>query len=146
VFYGTYQHAIDAKGRTSLPARFREVLSAKGEPKVFLMPSPGMKALRAVPLSMWRMVEEQLAKVSPFDLKKQQMILRFISPAHEVDLDVHGRVLVPPNLRAYAGLEKEVVWAGAIRDVTLWDRGTWEAQQATPMAAEEIVDPFAGLA
>jgi MraZ protein len=144
VFIGTFQHAIDAKGRTSLPARFREVLAAAGEPKVFLMPAPGMRALRAVPLSMWRRVEEGLANVSPFDLKKQQMILRFIATAHEVDLDVHGRVLVPPSLRAYAGLQKDVVWSGMVRDMTLWDRGTWEAQQAVELAPEEIVDPFGG--
>jgi MraZ protein len=143
LFIGTFQHAIDAKGRTSLPAKFREVLAAAGEPKVFLMPSPGMKALRAVPLSMWRRVEEQLAGVSPFDLKKQNMILRFISTAHEVDLDVHGRVLVPPALRSYAGLEKDVVWSGMVRDMTLWDRATWEAKQAVELGPEEIVDPFA---
>jgi MraZ protein len=143
VFYGTFQHAVDAKGRTSLPAKFREALVAAGEPKVFLIQAPGMKALRAMPLSVWKRLEEKVLQASPFDLKVQRNILRFVSTAHEVDLDVHGRVLVPPGLRNYAGLDKDVVWTGMGRDMCLWDKAQWEASQAEELAADDVIDFFA---
>jgi MraZ protein len=142
VFYGTFHHAIDAKGRTSLPARFREALAAAGEPKVFLIQAPGMKALRALPLSEWKKLEERVVRASPFDLKLQRFILRYVSSAQEIDLDEHGRVLVPSQLRGYAALQKDVVWTGMGRDMCLWDKGTFEAQLAEEMAPEDVIDVF----
>jgi MraZ protein len=130
------------KGRTSLPARFREAMVAAAEPKLFLIQAPGLKALRALPLSVWKRLEEKVLQASPFDLRMQKNILKFVSTAQEVDLDVHGRVLVPPPLRGYAGLEKDVVWTGMGRDMCLWDKAAWEAKQAEEMAPEEIIDLF----
>ncbi len=143
MFYGTFQHAIDAKGRTSLPARFREALASAGEPKVFLIQAPGLKALRALPHSQWKKLEERVLQISPFDLKAQRNILRFVSTAQEVDLDVHGRILVPPPLRQYAGLEKDVVWSGMGRDMCLWDKAAWEASLAEDLPADQVIDFFA---
>jgi len=143
VFYGTFQHAIDAKGRTSLPARFREVLASAGEPKVFLIQAPGMKALRALPLSQWKRLEEKVLQMSPFDLKAQRNILRFVSTAQEVDLDVHGRILVPPALRSFAGLQKDVVWSGMGRDMCLWDKAAYESNLAEELPADQVIDLFA---
>ena len=144
MFYGTFNHAIDAKGRTSLPARFREALAAAGEPKVFLIQAAGMKALRALPLSEWKKLEERVLKVSPFDQRGQKNILRYISSAQEIDLDEHGRVLVPAQLRSYAGLLKDVVWTGMGRDMCLWDKARFEEQQAEEMAPDDAIDFFQG--
>ncbi|HEX7624299.1 MAG TPA: division/cell wall cluster transcriptional repressor MraZ [Anaeromyxobacteraceae bacterium] len=144
MFYGTFNHAIDAKGRTSLPARFREALAAAGEPKVFLIQAAGIKALRALPLSEWKKLEERVLKVSPFDQRGQKNILRYISSAQEIDLDEHGRVLVPAQLRSYAGLQKDVVWTGMGRDMCLWDKARFEEQQAEEMAPDDAIDFFQG--
>ena len=143
MFYGTFHHSIDAKGRTSLPARFREVLASAGEPKVFLIQAPGMKALRALPLSQWKRLEEKVLQMSPFDLKAQRNILRFVSTAQEVDLDVHGRILVPPALRSFAGLQKDVVWSGMGRDMCLWDKAAYEENLAEELPADQVIDLFA---
>ena len=144
MFSGVFQHSIDAKGRTSLPARFREALAAAGEPKVFLIQAAGMKALRALPLSEWKKLEERVLKVSPFDQRGQKNILRYISSAQEIDLDEHGRVLVPAQLRSYAGLQKDVVWTGMGRDMCLWDKARFEEQQAEEMAPDDAIDFFQG--
>ena len=145
VFYGTFHHAIDAKGRTSLPARFRDALAAAGEPKLFLIQAPGMKALRALPYSLWQKLEERVLQASPFDLKVQRNILRFVASAQEIDLDEHGRVLVPGSLRAYASLQKDVVWTGMGRDMCLWDRALYEQETAEEMAPEDVIDFFKGV-
>jgi MraZ protein len=142
VFFGTFTHAIDAKGRTSLPVRFREALAAAGEPKIVLTQYPHWRAVQALPLSEWKRLEEKLMQASPLDLRAQKNILRFYSTAHEVDLDPHGRVLVPPSLREYAGLSKDVVWAGMGRHIQLFDKATYDAQMSSELGQDEVVDFF----
>jgi MraZ protein len=142
VFFGTFTHAIDAKGRTSLPAKFREALAAAGEPKIVLAQYPHWRAVQALPLSEWKRLEEKLMQASPLDLRAQRNILRFYSTAHEVDLDPHGRVLVPPSLREYANLVKDVVWAGMGRHIQLFDKATYDAQMSSELGQDEVVDFF----
>lgn len=142
MFFGTFTHAIDAKGRTSLPAKFREALAAAGEPKIVLAQYPHWRAVQALPLSEWKRLEEKLMQASPLDLRAQRNILRFYSTAHEVDLDPHGRVLVPPSLREYANLVKDVVWAGMGRHIQLFDKATYDAQMSSELGQDEVVDFF----
>jgi MraZ protein len=96
VFFGTFQHAIDAKGRTSLPSKLRELLAAAGEAKIVLIRYPHWRSVQVLPLSVWKELAEKVMASSPLDLRAQRDILRFYSTAQEVDLDPHGRVLVPP--------------------------------------------------
>jgi MraZ protein len=142
VFFGTFNHAIDAKGRTSLPAKFREALAAAGEPRIVLMQYPHWRALLAVPQSVWNELVKKVMAASPLDARWQRNVLKFVSSAHEVDLDVHGRVLVPPPLRAWAGLEKEVVWVGMGPVVHLYDKVQYEEQMAAEIPPGEVVDLF----
>jgi MraZ protein len=142
VFFGTFHHAIDGKGRTSLPVKFREALASQGEAKIVLTQYPHWRAVQALPHSVWKELERKVLEASPLDSKAQRNILRFYSTAHEVDLDVHGRVLVPPALREWAGLTKEVVWVGMGRTVHLFDKGTYEAKMSEELGAEEVVDFF----
>lgn len=142
MFFGTFQHSIDAKGRTSLPARFRETLSAAGESKLVLTQYPHWRAVQALPHSVWKELEKKVLETSPLDARAQRNILRFYSSAHEVDLDVHGRVLVPPTLREHAGLAKEVVWVGMGRTIQLFDRAAYDEQMSRDIPADEVVDFF----
>ena len=142
MFFGTYQHSIDAKGRTSLPARFREALAAAGEAKLVLTQYPHWKAVQALPHSVWKELERKVLETSPLDARAQRNVLRFYSSAHEVDLDVHGRVLVPPTLRAHAGLQKDVVWVGMGRTIQLFDKAAYDEQMSRDIPADEVVDFF----
>jgi MraZ protein len=142
VFFGTFNHAIDAKGRTSLPARFREALAASGEAKLVLTQYPHWRAVQALPHSVWKELERKVLEASPLDPRAQRNILRFYSTAHEVDLDVHGRVLVPPALREYASLAKDVVWVGMGRTIHLFDKTTYEQQMSQEIQEDDVVDFF----
>ena len=144
MFFGTFIHAIDAKGRTSLPARFRESLTATGEPRIVLMQYPHWKAIQALPQSVWSELVKKVMEASPLDARYQRSVLKFVSSAHEVDLDPHGRVLVPPALRDYAGLSKDVAWVGMGRTIHLFDKAAYEQQMASEIPAEEVVDFFKG--
>ena len=142
MFFGTFIHAIDAKGRTSLPARFRESLTATGEPRIVLMQYPHWKAIQALPQSVWSELVKKVMEASPLDARYQRSVLKFVSSAHEVDLDPHGRVLVPPALRDYAGLSKDVAWVGMGRTMHLYDKATYDEQMAAEIPAGEVVDFF----
>ncbi len=142
MFFGTFNHAIDAKGRTSLPVKFREALAAAGEPRIVLMQYPHWRAIAALPQSVWSALVKKVMAASPLDARFQRNVLRFVSTAHEVDLDVHGRVLVPPALREWAGLQREVVWVGMGTTIQLFDKTAYAEQMATELPAAETLDLF----
>lgn len=135
MFRGRYEHAIDGKGRTSLPSRFREVLASSGDARLVI--TTGLEACLVVyPLSEWLDFEARLARLPQFDTSVQMLRRIYVSGAIECDVDKMGRVLVPAPLRKHAGLGREVLWAGMGRNVELWDRATYEA-----MRDEVLADP-----
>ena len=137
MFRGQYSHAIDAQGRTSLPSRFREVLAASGDTRPIVTRSPIDPAcLQLYPQRAWEELEAQIASMPRF--KPEVVMLRrlHISPAVECDLDKQGRILVPPSLREYAGLVKEVVWAGMGTHAEIWASERWKT--ALAMSESEL--------
>ena len=140
MFFGTHHHTIDAKGRTSLPAKIREALASAGEPKIVLVRSPYSRSVLALPYSRWVEVRQRMVAASPFDVRAQRTIHKVFSSAQEVDLDVHGRVLVPPALREWADLSKEVVWVGMGASVHLWDRAAYEKSMEEDLPEGDVVD------
>ena len=126
MFRGRYEHAIDGKGRTSLPSRFREVLSGNGDSRLVI--TTGLEpCLVAYPLSEWISFEQRLGKLPQFDPSVTMLRRIYVSGAVELDLDKLGRVLIPAGLRKHAQLKRDVLWAGMGPHVELWDRGTFEA-------------------
>jgi MraZ protein len=144
VFFGTYTHTIDAKGRTALPARLREALAAAGEPRLVLMRNSISRSILALPSSAWAKVTENVMAASPFDAVAQRNVLKFVASAHPVDLDQSGRVLVPPDLRDWAGLAKDVVWAGMGPHVILFDKAIFDAEMSQEVPPEARWDFFKG--
>ena len=125
MFRGRYEHTIDAKGRTSLPARYRDVLSSMGERRIILT-SALDPCLVAYTAPEWHSFEEKLAKLPQFDKAVQKLKRIYVSGAVEVEVDDSGRVLVPPTLRDYASLKKDVLWAGNGKYAELWDAKAWK--------------------
>ena len=112
MFRGRYEHTIDAKGRTSVPARYRDALSATGERRV-VVTSALDPCLVAYSPAEWSSFEEKLAKLPQFDRAVQKLRRIYLSGAVECEFDDVGRILVPPTLRDHAGLKKDVLWAGS---------------------------------
>jgi len=124
MFRGRYEHTIDAKGRTSLPARYRDALEASGERRIVLT-SALDPCLVAYDMPEWTAFEERLAKLPQFDRAVQKLKRIYVSGAVECEIDDSGRILVPPTLRDYASLEKDVLWAGSGKYAELWDKSRW---------------------
>jgi MraZ protein len=129
MFRGQFEHAIDAKGRTSFPSRFRDVLGG-GDVRLVLTRAVFDKCLHLYPLRGWEELEAKIADMPQFDPNVVAFRRRYLSAAVECELDKQGRVLVPPSLREHAELTSGVVWAGMGRTAELWSRERWEAAHA----------------
>jgi MraZ protein len=125
MFRGRYEHTIDAKGRTSVPARYRDELSAIGERRIVLT-SALDPCLVAYTMPEWTEFEAKLAKLPQFDRAVQKLKRLYVSGAVECEIDDSGRILIPPTLREYAGLRKDVLWAGSGKYAELWDKEAWK--------------------
>jgi MraZ protein len=126
MFRGRYEHTIDAKGRTSLPARYRDVLEASGERRI-VVTSALDPCLVAYSMPEWAAFEERLGKLPAFDRAVQKVKRLYVSGAVECEVDDSGRILVPPTLRDYARLSKDVLWAGMGKYAELWDKEAWRS-------------------
>ncbi len=134
MFYGEYQHSMDAKGRVIVPSRFREELGVK-----FIMTKGLDNCLFAYSPGEWRNLEVKL-KTLPLTSKDARVFVRFFfSGAAECELDKQGRILIPSNLREYAGLEKDLCVIGVSTRVEVWDKSKWEEYNSDENISPDII-------
>lgn len=126
MFRGQFEHAIDAKGRTSLPSRYRDALAAAGDLRVVLTRAIDEPCLHVFPMRGWEELEAKIAAMPQFDPNVVAFRRRYLSAAVECDVDKVGRILVPPSLREHAHLAKDVVWAGMGKTAELWALEKWK--------------------
>ncbi|MFT8497846.1 division/cell wall cluster transcriptional repressor MraZ [Leuconostoc pseudomesenteroides] len=140
MFMGEYSHTLDTKGRLIIPAKFRNQLGEK-----FIVTKWMEKSLRAMPLSVWEKLENQLNQL-PTGKKDARSFRRFVmAGALEAEFDKQGRIIVPSNLREYASLEKDVIVTGVGDSFEIWSADTWAAYTAETVEnfddiAEGLVD------
>ena len=126
MFRGQHEHAIDGKGRTSVPSKFRDVLAAHGQERLVL--THGVDpCLVAYPMTEWLAFEERLAKLPQFDRSVATIRRLYVSGAVEIELDKLGRLVIPKELRDVAGLERDVLWAGMGKHIEVWAKDRFDA-------------------
>ena len=117
---GEYAHSLDEKGRVSFPAKLREDLG-----ECFYLTKGLDGCLAAYSEAEWQRINDR-AEALP--TAKTRNLKRFLfSSAAAVTMDKQGRVLVPPVLREYAALTKDVVIIGASDHAEVWDKDRWAA-------------------
>jgi MraZ protein len=119
-------HTIDAKGRIIIPTRFRDVIKADGTDSVMLSRRDG--CVVAYTMEKWRDLEAQfssLPKSSAFMRKFRRV---FIGSAAKCACDKQGRILIPPPLRKYGELDKDIVLVGALECFEIWSMENWEKE------------------
>lgn len=136
---GEFEHSIDAKGRTVLPAKMRDEV---GEKFVITCGTDG--CLFGYPQAAWLEFEEQLNKL-PITTNPQarKMNRFFLAKASECERDKQGRFPIPTNLREFAGLDKEVVIVGTGKRFEIWDKAKWNAMN--DIMLDDIDATFASL-
>ena len=127
-FRGIATLTLDAKGRLAVPTRHREALG-NGHGRVVITADPS-RCLLVYPLDAWEPIQARLMALSSFDERIRALQRLIVGHADDVDIDAQGRVLVPPPLRDYASLARDVVLVGQGRRFELWDAAAWAAQTA----------------
>ena len=127
---GEYQHALDSKGRIFVPARLRDELG-----EVFYLTLSMERCLCAYSAESWRAFSE---KVAAMPYVRQRRMRPLFAQAARCELDAQGRILIPQNLRAYAGLTKNVTVVGCNNHAELWDSAKWAEQHEIEMTPENI--------
>ncbi len=128
MFRGRFFNVMDDKGRITIPPRYREILSERQERHLIVTNLDGY--LIAFPQSEWEVIEQRLSQLSILEKKFRSFQRFFVSGASECPFDRQGRILLPPSLREYAKLDKDVVLAGAVRCFEIWDRQSWDQEMA----------------
>lgn len=138
-FLGEYEATIDAKGRFLLPGGIKKQMP-EGTSTIVI--SRGFeKCLLLYPLKAWEAIEEKIKKLNDFNPKVNQFRTLFIGGASYVDLDTAGRILLPPSLKEYAGLGKDITLASDIDKIKIWDTSKYKK-----LFEEISSDAFASLA
>lgn len=138
---GEFSHAVDAKGRIILPAKFREELGES-----FVLTKGLDHCLFAYGYDEWKSLEEKLKQLPLAKPEARAFVRFFFAGATQADCDKQGRFLIPANLRAYAALEKDAVLIGVSNRVEVWSRAAWENyNDEIGSSVETFAEAFADL-
>lgn len=131
MFQGASALSLDAKGRMSIPAKYREALQTKAQGHVTLTKHPD-GCLLLFPEPEWEIFRAKIASL-PMDAHWWRRI--FLGNAAEIELDSAGRVLVAPELRTAAALEKDVMLLGMGSHFEIWDAAIYAAKEQEAIAS-----------
>ncbi len=126
MFIGEYNHSVDAKGRVSLPSRFREELSS-----TFYITRGLESCLFIYDAAAWQAMDAKLSQSRLTAKSARDFSRLFYSGAMEVSCDKQGRFLIPPHLRAFAEIDKEAVIIGVSHRIEVWAKDKWDAYLAS---------------
>ncbi len=125
MFLGRFAHNLDSKGRLAVPARFRASLEDG------LVLTRGLdRCVAAYPMPAWEELAGKVSTLPMTDPNARQFRRMVFAEAANLALDGQGRVVVPPELREYAGIDREAVVIGVHTSFEIWSPSGWEAMQA----------------
>ena len=131
MLYGRFQHNIDAKGRIFVPAKLREKLGDG-----FIAAAVMDHCVSLYSMEEWDKLQQGLADMP---MTKARKLQRYLSAnACDVQVDAQGRILLPQKLRAYAGLDKDVVIIGVSNRAEIWNAERWAALEAEELNPENL--------
>lgn len=125
MFMGEYNHTIDTKGRLIVPSKFREKLGDE-----FVVTKGMDGCLFVYANDDWNAFEQKLTSLPLINKEARKFARFFLAGAANVEVDKQGRILLPVNLREFAGLEKDVVLVGVGSRIEIWSRENWENMDA----------------
>jgi len=130
VFQGASALNLDAKGRMSVPAKHRDALLLQGDGRVTLTKHPD-GCLLVFPRPEWEAFRSRVAQL-PMDVHWWRRI--FLGNAAEIELDGSGRILISPELRVAANIEREIILLGMGSHLELWDAQTYSTKEQAAIA------------
>jgi MraZ protein len=136
MFRGGTPISLDSKGRLAVPAKYREGLISFCAGRLVVTADPS-RCLLVYPQPVWEPIEQKLNSLSSFHAQTRSLQRLLVGNASDVEMDSAGRILVPPLLRQFAGLTKDVVLVGQGAKFELWDDEKWNLQIEDALAFKD---------
>ena len=136
IFRGTFEHALDVKHRLTVPAKFRAALAGG----VVLAASPEVSETSPRSVSIWtpegyeEFTAQSLTGLNPSEPKARELKRFFFNSSFDAELDSANRLMIPPTLMRYAGLDKDVIVTGSGECIEVWDRSSYDAYREDVLA------------
>lgn len=125
-FRGASNLSLDDKGRMTIPSRYRELIANACDGNLVMTADPD-ECLLLYPYEEWLDVEKSLAALPSLNKQARSLKRLLIGYAHEVSMDKNGRLLLPPPLRDFANIEKQIVLIGQSNKFEIWNDDQWQA-------------------
>ncbi|RLA46539.1 MAG: cell division/cell wall cluster transcriptional repressor MraZ [Gammaproteobacteria bacterium] len=136
MFRGSNEINMDAKGRMAIPARYKDALAADCDGRLVITIDVTDKCLLVYPLPEWEKKEDEIRVLSTLNATSRRMQRLLIGHARDLEMDATGRILIPPELRAFAELEKKVTLVGQGHRLELWNSLSWNNQREVWLSEE----------
>jgi MraZ protein len=136
MFRGANKLTLDAKGRMVMPTRYRERLQERCGGKLVITVDKD-QCLLIYPLPDWEEIERKLMRLPTLNPQARRLQRLMVGHATDLELDGHGRVLLPPSLREYGLLTRDAVLIGQGVRFELWDEARWNERRDEWLASED---------
>ena len=139
MFMGTYNNSIDTKNRMIVPSKHRDQLGGR------CVLTKGMdKCLYIYSMAEWEKQMDKIEALPESDPKVRAFIRHFCANAVDCEFDKQGRIVIPGELKEYAGIDKELVTMGAMRKIEVWSKEVWDSpDNENKMDSEEFAESLA---
>lgn len=141
MFIGEYQASVDQKGRIAIPAKFRADLTGR------CVVTRGLdSSLFVYTLSEWEKLASKLASLPISQANTRAFSRLMLAGAMDLEIDKQGRVTLPDYLRQFAGVGKQVIVAGLMNRLEIWDSKKWQAyKKETETESTKIAEALGEL-
>jgi MraZ protein len=136
MFQGAASLSLDVKGRIAIPARNREALAAAANGRLIVTAHPH-RCLLLYPEPAWEPIRDKVLAASSFNLQSAAIKRLLVGNAREEEMDAAGRLLIAPELRQFAQLERQVWLVGQGSHFEIWSDAGWQRQQETVFSLQE---------
>tara|TARA_B100001079_G_C16382651_1_gene502821 strand:- start:1190 stop:1657 length:468 start_codon:yes stop_codon:yes gene_type:complete len=142
--FGFNTVSLDAKGRISIPARYRSDFKSQNQNKIVITKDPQYPSLKLYPDSEWESISKKLQSLQGLDPIVRNIQWTILGNAYQTDIDINGRLLVrvPNDLQKYADIneEKQIALVGMGNKFEIWNINSWEMRQTGGSLSTEILD------
>ena len=135
MFRGANKLTLDVKGRMVMPTRYRERLQELCGGKLVVTVDKD-QCLLIYPLPDWEEIERKLMRLPTLNPQARRLQRLMVGHATDLELDGHGRILLPPNLREFAFLTRDAMLIGQGVRFELWDETRWNERRDEWLASD----------
>ncbi len=142
--YSTYDCKIDDKGRVLLPGKLKTELALFITDVFILKRSVFGGCLELWPKSEWEKETAEISKLNRFNRENVEFIRKYMAGLKQIELDGTGRLLIPKDLLAFAGIEKDIVLSGMGEKLEIWDKVKYETNLNSGSDFETLAERVMG--